>query len=207
MSELYEAGKPLDEALAAMILIHGRGASAASILRLAEELYHPAFAYLAPEADDHSWYPQPFLAPLEQNEPALSAALDTVAAVLDQVISAGVPAENVILCGFSQGACLSVEYLARHAQRLGGLFVFSGGLIGPPGTPRDYAGSLVGTPVLMGCGDADPHIPLERVEETAAVLARLGGVVDKRIYPGMGHMINADEIEQAQLIVEAVGSG
>ncbi len=205
MSELYTAGKPLDEAQAAMILIHGRGASAASILRLAEELYHPVFAYLAPQAADHSWYPLPFLAPLEHNEPALSAALDAVAGVLDQVVEAGVPAENVILGGFSQGACLSAEFLARHAQRLGGLFVFSGGLIGPPATPRDYAGSLAGTPVFIGCGDADPHIPEERVEETAAVLAGLGGVVDKRIYPGMGHLINADEIERARLMVQAVG--
>jgi predicted esterase len=207
MSEVYTAGKPLDEAQAAMILMHGRGASAASILRLAEELYHPGFAYLAPQAPDHSWYPQPFLAPLEQNEPALSAALDAVAAVLDQVIEADIPAENVILAGFSQGACLSAEFAARHAQRYGGLIVFSGGLIGPPGTPRDYDGSLVRTPVLIGCGDMDPHIPVERIDETAAVLAGLGGVVDKRMYPGMGHMINADEIEQARVIVEAVGSG
>jgi predicted esterase len=206
MSELQAAGKPLDEAQAVMILIHGRGASAASILRLAEELYHPGFAYLAPQAPDRSWYPLPFLAPLEQNEPALSAALDTVGAVLDQVIDAGIPAENVILAGFSQGACLSAEFLARRAQRLGGLIVFSGGLIGPPGTPRDYTGSLAGTPVLIGCGDTDPHIPGERVDETAAVLTALGGVVDKHIYPGMGHMINADEIEQARSIVEAVSN-
>jgi predicted esterase len=205
MSELHTAGKPLDEAEAAMILIHGRGASASSILRLAEELYHPRFTYLAPEADDHVWYPQSFLAPLEQNEPALSAALNTVSSVLTQVIDAGIPAENVILVGFSQGACLSAEYLARHAQHLGGLIVLSGGLIGPPGTPRDYAGSLAGTPVLIGCGDEDPHVPHERVEETAAVLAGLGGAVDRRMYPGMGHMINTDEIEQAQLIVQAVG--
>jgi predicted esterase len=205
MSELYTAGKPLDEAQAAMILMHGRGASAASILRLAGELYHPAFIYLAPQAPDHSWYPLPFLAPLEQNEPALSTALDAVAAVLDQVIEAGIPAENVILGGFSQGACLAAEFVARHAQRFGGLFVFSGGLIGPPGTPRDYAGSLARTPVLIGCGDTDPHIPAERVDETDAVLAGLGAVVDKRIYPGMGHMINADEVEQARLIVETVG--
>jgi predicted esterase len=206
MSELYTAGKPLDEAQAAMILMHGRGVSAASILRLAEELYHPGFVYLAPQAPDHSWYPLPFLSPLEQNEPALSAALDTVAEVLDQVIEAGLPPENVILGGFSQGACLAAEFVARHAQRFGGLLVFSGGLIGPPSTPRDYTGSLAGTPVLIGCGDTDPHIPLERVDETAAVLARLGGTVDKRIYHEMGHVITGDEIELARLIVEAVGS-
>ncbi len=205
MSELYTAGKPIEEAQFAMILMHGRGASAASILKLAEELYHPDFAYLAPQAANNSWYPLPFLAPLEQNEPALSAALDVVAALLDQV--GGIPAEKVILGGFSQGACLAVEFAARHAQRLGGLLVFSGGLIGPPGTPRDYTGSLAGTPVLIGCGDADPHIPQERVEETAAVLTGLGGVVEKQLYPGMGHMINADEIERARLIVQAVVGG
>ena len=186
MAELYTAGKPLDEAQAAMILMHGRGASATSILRLAEELYHPGFAYLAPQAPDHSWYPQPFLAPLEQNEPALSAALDAVAAVLDQVIEAGIPAENVILAGFSQGACLASEFAARHAQRFGGLFVFSGGLIGPPGTPRDYAGLLARTPVLIGCGDADPHIPVERIDETAAVLARLGNYQPYTIFDNPG---------------------
>ncbi len=205
MSELYTAGKPIEEAQFAMILMHGRGASAASILKLAEELYHPDFAYLAPQAAGQEWYPLPFLAPLEQNEPALSAALDVVAALLDQV--GGIPAEKVILGGFSQGACLAVEFAARHAQRLGGLLVFSGGLIGPPGTPRDYTGSLAGTPVLIGCGDADPHIPQERVEETAAVLTGLGGMVEKQLYPGMGHMINADEIERARLIVQAVVGG
>src|SRR5690606_34959596 len=186
---LLTAGRPTAEARGALILIHGRGATAESILDLVEYLRHPALAYLAPQATGNTWYPCSFLEPMARNEPYLSSALSRVGAVVAEVEAAGIPAERIFLGGFSQGACLAGEYVARNARRYGGLIAFSGGLIGPAGTPRDYAGSLDGTPVFLGCSDVDPHIPLGRVEETAAVLARLGARVDKRIYPRLGHTI------------------
>lgn len=200
---LARAGQPLDQAQAALILLHGRGATAASILLLAEELYHPAYAYLAPQAAHNSWYPYTFLAPIPQNEPWLSAALQRVGQLVDQIEAAGVPAERIVLGGFSQGACLASEFIARNARRYGGLIGFSGGLIGPLGMVRAYAGSLEGTPVFLGCSDVDGHIPKARVEETADVLEGLGAQVTMRLYPGMGHTINADEIEQARALLAA----
>lgn len=195
------AGQPLDQAQAALVLLHGRGATAASILLLAEELFHPACAYVAPQAANNTWYPYTFLAPLQQNEPWLSSALARVGEVVAMVEAAGVPAERIVLGGFSQGACLASEFLARNARRYGGLLAFSGGLIGPPGTPRAYAGSLDGTPVFLGCSDVDPHIPKARVAETAAVLEGIGAQVTMRLYPGMGHTVNADEITHARALL------
>jgi predicted esterase len=188
------AGAPLDEAAAAVILLHGRGSSADDIIRLGDAIDVERIVYLAPEAAGHTWYPRPFLAPIPENEPALSSALAVIDALAQHLESAGMPIERTVIGGFSQGACLSSEFAARHARRYGGVMALSGGLIGPPGTPRDYPGSLDGTPVFLGCSDVDPHIPLARVDETETVLADLGGAVHKRIYPGMGHAINADEI-------------
>ncbi len=202
---VLHAGRPLTEARTALILVHGRGATAESILSLADYLPNPHMAYLAPQAANYTWYPYSFLAPLEQNEPWLSSALRRIETLVAEVTAAGIPAERIVLAGFSQGACLASEFVARHARRYGGLLVFSGGVIGPPGTPRDYHGTLGGTPVFIGCSDVDAHIPLARVEETAAVLAGLGGAVDKRIYPRLGHTINDDEIAAAAAIVRAVG--
>lgn len=199
--ELRHAGPPLAAARGALILLHGRGATAESILELAQFLPHEGLTYVAPQAANDTWYPYSFLSPLEQNEPYLSSALARVADVVAQVREAGIAAERIVLGGFSQGACLASEFVACNAQRWGGLLAFSGGLIGPPGTPRDYSGTLAGTPVFLGCSDVDPHIPLGRVEETAAVLARLGGQVDKRIYPRMGHTINQDEIDAAAALL------
>jgi predicted esterase len=196
-------GRPLAEADAAMILVHGRGATAASILELGQALYRPEMAYLAPQAAANTWYPYSFLAPMEQNQPGLDSALQAVDDVVAHVTAAGIPAERIFLAGFSQGACLASEYVARHARRYAGLLAFSGGLIGPPGTPREYAGNLNGTPVFLGCSDVDPHIPLARVEETARVLAGLGGVVDKQIYAGMAHTINDDELARADQLITA----
>jgi predicted esterase len=201
---VYTAGKPLAEAKAAMILTHGRGATAPSILELAQVLHHPEMAYLAPQASGNTWYPYSFMNPMAQNEPWLSSALQTVEDVLAQVEQAGIPAERIILAGFSQGACLASEFVARHARRYGGLLAFSGGLIGPPGTPRNYPGSLDGTPVFLGCSDVDFHIPKERVQETADVLQRLGAAVNIKLYPQMEHTIIQDEIDQARPIVEGV---
>ncbi len=202
---ILAAGRPLAEARAVLIFVHGRGATAESILSLADYLPHPAMAYLAPQAAGNTWYPYSFLAPMEQNEPYLSSALARLGALLAEVERAGISPERVVLAGFSQGACLASEFVARHAQRYGGLMAFSGGLIGPPGTPREYPGTLDGTPVFLGCSDVDPHIPLARVNETADVLARLGAVVDKRIYPRLGHTINQDEIDAAAALVAGVG--
>lgn len=198
---LAAAGKPLAEARGAVILIHGRGASAESILELAAYLPQPDLAWLAPQAADSTWYPYSFLAPLEKNEPYLSSALARVTEVVALAEAAGLPPERIFLGGFSQGACLASEFVARNARRYGGLIAFSGGLIGPDGTPRDYAGSLSGMPVFIGCSDVDPHIPLGRVHETAAVLARLGATVDSRIYPRMGHTINQDEMDAAAALL------
>jgi predicted esterase len=202
--QLYTAGKPLSEAKAAMILAHGRGATAPGILELAGPLHHPDFAYLAPQAAGDTWYPYSFLSPIAQNEPNLTSALQVMTDLLAQIEAAGIPANKVIIAGFSQGACLSSEFVARNARRYGGLLAFSGGLIGPPGTPRDYPGSLAGTPVFIGCSDVDFHIPLERVHETAAILEWLGASVTMQIYPNMNHTIIQDEIDHALKIVEAV---
>jgi predicted esterase len=205
--KVYTAGQELAEAGAAMILVHGRGATAPSILELAPVLHHDDLAYLAPQAAGQTWYPYSFLNPIEQNEPGLSSGLQVLADLVAQVEAAGIPAEKIIIGGFSQGACLASEFVARNARRYGGLLAFSGGLIGPPGTPRQYAGSLDGTPVFLGCSTTDFHIPAERVDETAAVLSEMGAAVTKRLYPNMGHTIIQDEIDQAQKIVQAVGGG
>lgn len=203
---VYTAGKALKEAKAAMILVHGRGATAQSILELADVFYQPEMAYLAPQAAGNTWYPYSFLTPMSQNEPWLSSALQVLEELVAQVEGAGITAERIILAGFSQGACLASEFVARNARRYGGLLAFSGGVIGPPGTPRDYPGSLDGTPVFLGCSDVDFHIPKERVEETAEVLRRMGAVVKMKLYPQMGHTIIQDEIDEARPIVEALAS-
>ncbi|HEX9925200.1 MAG TPA: dienelactone hydrolase family protein [Anaerolineae bacterium] len=202
--QVYTTGKPLAEARAAMILVHGRGANAPDILQLANELHQPELAYLAPQAAGNTWYPYSFMEPIERNEPWLSSALGVVAGLLRQIEAAGIPAEKIILGGFSQGACLASEFVARNARRYGGLIAFSGGLIGPPGTPRDYEGSLDGMPIFLGCSDVDFHIPKERVHETAVTFERMGATVTERLYPNMGHTIVQDEIEHARKILQAV---
>jgi predicted esterase len=200
---VLQAGAPLEAAHAAMVLVHGRGASAADIMTIANELMHPRIAYLAPEASGHTWYPNPFTAPIESNEPYLSSALGVLESLLER-IREHVPMERVILLGFSQGACLTLEFSARHARRYGGVIGFSGGLIGPEGTPRDHPGSFAGTPVFLGCSDVDPHIAKQRVLDTEAVLKKMGAAVTLRLYPNMGHTVTADEIHSAAQIVEAV---
>jgi predicted esterase len=192
---VLRAGPPPADARLAAILLHGRGASAEDILGLSQEFRAPDVAYLAPQAAGHTWYPYSFLTPLEQNEPGITSALGVISGLLQELQQQGVPADRVVLMGFSQGACLASEFAARHARRYGGVVALSGGLIGPPGTPRTYEGSLDGTPVLLGCSDSDPHIPLERVLESSAVFRRMNAAVDERIYPRMGHTVNRDEID------------
>jgi len=194
-------GQALTSAKAAVILIHGCGASAEDILSLVEEFDHPEFAYLAPEAAGNTWYPYSFLAPIEQNQPWLDSALSYLGHVVERAKAAGVPGNKIALVGFSQGACLATEFVARNAAQYGGLVAFTGGLIGPPGTKFAYSGDLVGTPCFFGAGDPDPHVPWERVGESASVFTALGGNVTSRRYPGLPHTINQDEIEQAKQLL------
>jgi len=184
-----------------VVCVHGRGASASDILSIADELRASDVAYLAPEAAGRTWYPYSFLAPIEDNQPFLDSALGVLATIVDDLQGQEIPPERIALLGFSQGACLALEFAARHARRYAAIVAFSGSVIGPPGTQRIHPKSMLRTPVLLGCSDVDPHIPLERVKESAEVFRALGAEVDARIYPGMGHTINADELRAARALV------
>lgn len=197
-------GPPPAESRLAAILVHGRGGSAEDMLELAREFQTTDVAYLAPQAAGQTWYPYSFLAPIEKNEPGISSGLRVVRGLVEDLRQQGVPIERIVTLGFSQGACLTLEFAARHARRYGGVVGLSGGLIGPPGTRRNYAGSLEGTPVFLGCSDIDPHIPLDRVHESAEVFRRLGATVDERIYPRMGHTVNRDELEAIQALIASL---
>ena len=203
---ILQAGEPLVTAHAAMILVHGRGASAEDIISIAAEVERPCFAYLAPQAAGNAWYPNRFMAPIESNEPYLSSALDMLATLLERV-EATVPASRVVLLGFSQGACLATEFAARNARRYGGVVGLSGGLIGPDGTPRDYPGGFDGTPVFLGCSDVDAHVPKTRVDESAALFQRMGATVTEQIYPGMGHLVNEEEIAFTRALLDEISGG
>lgn len=197
---LRSGPSPLDARLVA-ILLHGRGASAADILGLTDQFSARDIGYVAPQAAGSTWYPYSFLAPVAQNEPWLGSALRVVAGLVEDLVRQGIPAERLVVMGFSQGACLTLEFAARHARRYAAVVAFTGGLIGPPGSPRDYAGDFAGTPFFIGSSDVDPHVPLERVQESTAVLGRMGASVDERIYPRMGHTVNADELEAADSLL------
>jgi predicted esterase len=191
------------DARLSLILVHGRGATAEDIVGIGAELGLADVAFVAPTAPGHTWYPQSFLAPLDENEPHLSTALAIVGSLVADLEGQGVPHARIGLLGFSQGACLSLEFAARHARRYAAVVGLSGGVIGPPGTPRDYPGSLAGTPVFLGCSDVDAHIPLARVHESAVVFRRLGADVTERIYPGMGHTVSLDELEVVRTLLGA----
>jgi predicted esterase len=203
---VLRGGAPTAGARAALLLIHGRGASADDIFGLGEELAAgmPGVVLLAPQAAGNAWYPQRFLAPLAQNEPELTSALGVVAALVAELGTAGLGPEKIILAGFSQGACLSIEFALRNARRYGAVVGLSGAMIGPPGSPRTPKGNLAGTPVYLGCSDRDAHIPLASVQESAAVLTRVGASVTKAIFPGMGHTVNAEEVAAARELVRGV---
>ena len=196
-------GPDARDARLAVILVHGRGGSAEDLLGLAGELHLDDVLYVAPQAADQTWYPYSFLSPMERNEPGLTSGLNRIAGLIDSLRHEGMTPDRVALLGFSQGACLSLEYAARYARRYAAVIGLSGGVIGPPGTLRKYPGSLDSTPVFLGCSDIDPHIPLERVHETTAVFRTLGAVVDERIYPGMGHVVNAEELATAKALLAA----
>lgn len=202
-------GAPLAEATGALVLLHGRGGSAQDMLTLARDLCADSpdrargLAWLVPEAAGRLWYPFSLLEKVERNRPALNSALALVKRVMEKIAAANLAPERVVLLGFSQGASVALEFAARNARRYGGLIALSGALLGPEGTPRDYAGSLAGTPLFLGCGDSDPHLPKRRVDETATVFERLGAVVTKRVYPGLGHAMSPEEIAVARGMVEA----
>ena len=204
---LLKGGTALDAASAALILLHGRGASAQGMLRLADELDVPDVAHLAPQATRRSWYPRSFMAAIDENEPELTSALQVVDDIIQQAEEAGLGAEKVVLLGFSQGACLATEYAARHPQRYGGVVGLSGGLIGPEDDPLAHEGSLASTPVFLGCSDQDPYIPLERVQDTADVLAEMDADVTTQIYEGMGHTTNEDELRHTRELLQQVVEG
>lgn len=201
---VYTSGPAIEKADGVLVLIHGRGGSAQDILALHDELGADRFAAIAPQAAGHTWYPHSFLTPMEANQPYLDSALRRVESLIADLTARGVPSERIVLGGFSQGACLTLEAAARHPRRYGAILGLSGGLIGPPGTPRNYTGSFAGTPVFLGCSDPDPHIPFPRVEETRDVLTSLGADVDMRRYPGMPHTINQDELDAARRLLANV---
>jgi phospholipase/carboxylesterase len=199
------AGAPLDRARAAMIMVHGRNAGPQNILELSDVLDRPDFAYLGPAAAGGTWYPNSFMAPRAQNEPGISSELFVIESLVTGLIAQGFTPERIMLLGFSQGACLTSEFAIRHPRRYGGVMALSGGLIGPPGTTwDDVTTSLDGTPVFLGCSDVDPHIPAERVLESDAVFRRLGAAVTRKLYPGMGHTVSGDEIENVQRVMDDV---
>ncbi|MHC3438208.1 alpha/beta hydrolase [Natrialbaceae archaeon A-gly3] len=201
---LATAGADLEAAEAAVVMVHGRGATARSILGMAGELSTDGIAYLAPQAAGNTWYPNSFLAPVEENEPGRTSGLEAIADAIARVNEAGIPTENVLILGFSQGGCLATEFLARNPTRYGGHVALSGGLIGESIDSGEYEGDLEGTPSFFGCSDVDPHIPEQRVHDSADVLEGLGADVRTRIYPGMGHGVNGDELEVVSGMVDAL---
>jgi predicted esterase len=203
---IVTAGAPLSDASGAIILLHGRGASAQDILGLGMEIAPADWAMLAPSAAGHTWYPYSFLAPREQNEPYLTSALSRVRAAFDAALAAGIAAERIVITGFSQGACLATEFVGRNPRRFGALIAFTGGLIGPVDAPIVLSGDLAGTPVLLSSGDPDPHVPWSRVEQSGGLLQQIGGQVTLRRYPGRAHAVSAVEVETAREMLKSLSS-
>lgn len=202
-----QAGLPLGQSPAVVIMVHGRNAGPANILDLLPALDRPQFTYLAPAAAGRTWYPLSFMAEIDKNQPGLTSALTMLATLVAKVESHGIPRSRIVMLGFSQGACLVSEFAVRHAARFGGFVLFTGGLIGPAGTAWNYPGSFDGTPIFQGSSDPDPHVPVSRVEESAAIYSSMGARVTTRIYPGMGHTVNEDEIAHARSILDDVWAG
>jgi predicted esterase len=204
---VLQAGKPLGQAPVAVVMVHGRNAGPENILDLVPRLARANVTYLAPAAASGTWYPYSFLADIASNEPGLSSGLAAIRALVSRIEEAGIPRDRIVLLGFSQGACLATEFAVRNASRFGGIVVFSGGAIGPPGTRWDESGRFDGTPMFFGCSDIDSHVPAARVIESAELCARMGGEVTRRLYPGMGHLINDDEIAWAQHLLDVLAGG
>ena len=198
---VMKAGDPLDKAKKVLIMSHGRGDSAASFIRFSEELEMTGFSFLAIQAIQNTWYPYSFLAPLSQNEPQLSMSLGGLSELLDNVRGLGFKPQDIYFLGFSQGACLTLEFCARNAQRYGGIIALTGGLLGEEINTSNYEGDFQGTNVFIGASDHDPHVPEYRIDESEVILGNMGATVTKKIYPGMGHVINRDEISIAREIL------
>lgn len=198
---LVTAGPPLDIAEAALVLVHGRGATAQSIVQMVDEFHQHEVAYLAPQAARNTWYPNAFTAPVESNEPGRTSGLQAIGDAMENANEAGISTDRIMVLGFSQGACLASEFVARNPTHYGGLAVLSGGLIGNTVDPDDYDGDFEETPMFLGCSDVDPHIPTERVHESAVIFEQLNGDVTKRLYEGMGHGINQDEVDHVSTMV------
>ena len=203
---LLTAGPAPEDAAATLLLVHGRGGTADDILSLHTDLALDRLAALAPQAAGHTWYPHSFLAPLDSNQPHLDSALTRLSTIVDDLLRRRIPSDKIALLGFSQGACLTAEFVARHPRRYGAVMILTGGLIGPPATPRDYPGSLDHTPLLLACGDPDPHIPFARVLETQAVFSRMGATIDLRRYPGRPHTISRDELDACRAMLQQLVS-
>ncbi|HKE89087.1 MAG TPA: dienelactone hydrolase family protein [Gemmatimonadales bacterium] len=201
---LATAGAPLGQSPVAMILVHGRNAAPANILSFVPAFGRSDITYLAPAAAGGTWYPLSFMAEKEKNEPGISSGLWVLDQLVQYVVRSGVGKDRIVLLGFSQGACLTSEFAASHADRYGGIVLYSGGLIGPPGTTWDYPGSFGGTPVFLGCSDVDAHVPKTRVDESAAVFQRMGATVTEKIYPGMGHLVNEEEIAFTRTLLDDI---
>lgn len=203
--QVVTGGADIDKAKLAMVFIHGRGASAQSMMVFTNEFEGDDIHYRAIQASNHTWYPRSFLAPKEMNQPGIKSGLQAIYDQISELNKAGIPTDKIVLLGFSQGACLTTEFAARHPQRFGGIVGFSGGLIGEEVNPDNYQGSLKQTPVFLGCSDRDPHIPQERVDLTEEIFEKIGANVTKKIYVGMAHTINKDEIEEVQNIIDNIG--
>lgn len=201
-NNIVTQGTPLDKAQKVLVMLHGRGSDAQDILSLAEHLEAPDFAFVAPQATQNTWYPYSFLAPIEQNEPGLSSALDVIESLVTRLHGElGFAYEDIYLLGFSQGACLTLEYVARNPQRFGGVFALSGGLIGPEGRLPNYAGDLAQTPIFLGCSDVDFHIPKERVLESERILRGMNANVEAKLYKNFGHTVNDDELNVVNRVI------
>jgi len=201
---IITAGKEINKESNVLIMLHGRGGSAEDILSLSSYLDVNDFSLLAPQATNHSWYPYSFLAPPEQNDPWLSSALERLKEVVDDLSAKGISSENIYFLGFSQGACLTLEYVTRNAKKYGGVIAFTGGLIGNKVNLTNYKGDFENTPVFIGTGDPDPHVPVERVYATTNILKNMNAAVTEKVYAGMGHTINQDEIVHANKILANV---
>lgn len=200
--QLITDGPAAENASRALVMLHGRGATAQDILSLGSELSLNGYHIVAPQATNFTWYPYSFLAPVSQNEPWLSSALHLVRSVVQEIESAGIPTKSIYLLGFSQGACLTLEFVARNAQRWGGVIAFTGGLIGEQINTSNYIGNFEDTPFFIGNSDRDPHVPLTRSDESARIIQSMGGKVLHTVYPGMGHTINSDELANARLMLK-----
>jgi phospholipase/carboxylesterase len=201
--QIITAGTPLAQAKGALVFLHGRGGTARNIVSLASVFNLTDFAIVAPQANNQSWYPYSFMAPVEENQPALDSALDIINQTVEDIIAAGIPTDQIYFAGFSQGACLTLEYIARNAQRFGGAIAFTGGLIGEKLELSNYKGDFAGTPILISTGDPDPHVPLGRVEGSVSVFKELGAEVTLKVFKGRPHTILHEEIELAKQLIFA----